>query len=263
MAKNWEHAAGMLWPILVDAAKDKRKPTYSDLAPIINTNPLSVRNALDPIQRHCIDYKLPPLTSIVVGKNTGIPGDGFIAWDIDDIETAQQIVYQQNWDLVENPFGGFGDNDTTESFSREIVNNPGKAKDIYSKIKVRGPAQAVFRSALLLAYDGECAVCGFSFEEGLEAAHIISWSKASHSERISPSNGILLCANHHKLYDSGWIIITEDFKIKHIDEDYENNDYGSADKAATVDLDGKSLRLPNNTELWPSAELIRKRNKQN
>lgn len=259
MAKNWEHAAGILWPILIDAAKEERNPTYSELAPSINTNPLNVGKALGPILFHCMDYRLPPLTSIVIGKNTGIPGDGFIAWDVDDIDSAHNMVYQYDWSAIKNPFEGFGENDTTESLSTALIENPEKSEEIYNKVKVRGPAQGVFRAALLKSYDHKCAICGLSFVEALEAAHILPWSKASRGERISPCNGILLCANHHKLFDAGWIKISEDLKIIHVDEEYEDNCYGKADKAATVKLANKLLNLPEDKKLWPSSELIQKR----
>ena len=257
MARNWEYAAGLLWPVLVKKAKAKKKVFYSELAPLIDTNPLSVRNALDPIQRHCMDYKLPPLTAIVIGKTKGRPGQGFIAWDIDNIEGAYETVYRHNWDTVENPFGGFNKDDTTETLSRALVDDPDKSEEIYAKIKVRGPAQAIFRAALLTAYDGACSICGLSFKEALDAAHIIRWSKASHAERIAPRNGILLCSNHHKLFDSGRIQISEDFKV--VDKYDGENCHGGADKAATVAFHHQPLRLPKNKELWPSRELVRKR----
>jgi putative restriction endonuclease len=259
MSKNWEHAAGVLWPVLVDAAKNKKNPTYSDIAPLINTNPLNVGRALGPILFHCMDYKLPPLTSIIIGKNSGIPGDGFIAWDVDDLDSAHQLVYEYDWEKLKNPFGGFDENDSIESFSDTLVQHPEKSEEIYRKVKVRGPAQAVFRKALLKAYDNECAICGLSFVEALEAAHILPWSKSLPKDRISPCNGILLCSNHHKLFDAGWLKVTEDLKIMHVDKDYEENYYGDADIAATVNVNNMSLKLPESEKLWPSIALIRQR----
>ena len=137
MAKNWEHAAGVLWPLLVEAAKNRNNPTYSDLAPVINTNPLSVGKGLGPILYYCMDNRLPPLTSIVISKTTGLPGDGFIAWDIDDIGTAHEMVFQHNWDIVENPFGGYGPTDTTESLAEEINNNPESSEDVYTRVRAK------------------------------------------------------------------------------------------------------------------------------
>lgn len=250
MAKNWEYAAGILWPCLVEAAKNKNKLLYSDLAPKINTNSLSVGKALEPIQAYCIDNRLPPLSAIVVGKTTRMPGSGFIAWDVDDIETAYEKVFNYHWELEKNPFEGFNENDTTDSLADEIIKDPKKAEEVYQKVKVRGIAQKIFRSVLLRAYENKCAICGFSFIEGLEAAHIIPWSKSNYADRISPSNGILLCSNHHKLFDSGIIKINSEFKILH----YENKKkkYSKADKIATLEMNLKTIQLPKQKNLYPS-----------
>lgn len=261
MAKNWEYAAGVLWPVLANAATKRNKLIYSDLASIINTNPLSVGKALEPIQAYCIDYKLPPLTSIVVGKTTGIPGGGFIAWDVDDIETAYKKVFSYPWQLVENPFEGFYKNDSTDSLADEIIENPSKAEAIYQRIKVRGTAQAIFRSALLKAYENKCAICGFSFTEALEAAHIVPWSKSNNAERLSPNNGILLCSNHHKLFDSGIIKINSEFKMLHNDNKKKN--YTKVDKIVTIEMNLKTIQLPREKKLHPSVDLINKRNHEN
>ena len=257
MSKNWEYAASILWPVLVAAAKDRNKPIYKDLAPLINTNPLSVGNALEPIQAYCMDSKLPPLSAIVVGKTTGLPGGGFIAWDIDDIDTAFEKVFNHPWESVQNPFGGFDKSDTIETLSNELVETPSKAKEIYAKVKVRGTAQHIFRAALLKAYECKCAICGLGFKEALEAAHIIPWSKAKPEERISPCNGVLLCSNHHKLFDSGSIQITTEFKVLYNEKGIN---YSEADRAATIDFNLKSLRLPKNEDIRPSVDLIYKRN---
>lgn len=257
MSKNWEYAAGILWPVLVAAAKDRRKPIYKELAPLINTNPLSVGNALEPIQAYCMDSKLPPLSSIVVGKTTGLPGGGFIAWDIDDIDTAFEKVFSHPWESLQNPFGGFSENDTIETLSDELIKKPSKAKEIYAKIKVRGTVQHIFRAALLKAYDCKCAICGFSFKEVLEAAHIVPWSKAKPEERISPCNGILLCSNHHKLFDGGIIRITAELVILYKEE---GRNYSETDKSATVAFNSKPLRLPKDINLRPSTNLINRRN---
>lgn len=257
MSKNWEYAASLLWPVLVSAAKDRRNLTYTELAPLITTNPLSVGKALEPIQAYCMDFKLPPLSAIVVGKTSGLPGAGFVAWDIDDIETAFEKVFNYPWASIQNPFGGFSENDTIDSLSDELIKTPSKAKEIYTKVKVRGTAQYIFRSVLLKAYDFKCAICGFGFKEALEAAHIIPWSKAKPEERISPCNGVLLCSNHHKLFDSGIIKITADLEIQHGEV---GRNYSEADRAATVLFNSKSLRLPKDISVRPSIYLIKKRN---
>ena len=213
MKKSWEHAAGILWPHLVSAARNKKKLFYSDLAPHVATSSRHVGKALGPILFFCMEERIPPLTSIVVNMHTQVPGSGFTRWETMAISSAQARVYEYDWSKVDNPFGGFGENDTKETFATTLLDDPSKAKSIYLRVKARGSIQAIFRRALIKAYCGRCAVCELSFEEVLEAAHIVPWVNASHSERISPRNGILLCANHHRLFDSGWIQITENRKI--------------------------------------------------
>ena len=89
--------------------------------------------------------------------------------------------------------------DTTDSLAEELYNDPDKSDGMYTKIRARGTVHSVFRKALLSAYDCPCSICELSFEEALDAAHVIPSAKSSPALRISPRNGILLCANHHKL----------------------------------------------------------------
>lgn len=259
MAKNWEHAAGVVWDILANAASKNETVSYSQIAPIIQTNPLSVSRALGPIQDYCIDNKLPPLTSIVIGKNSKKPGGGFIAWDVDDLEQGQQLVYSYNWQAYQNPYGSFGLNDTIQGFAQEIVNKPSVSAEIYSRVKVRGIAQKIFREALFDAYDGKCAFCGFSFPSALQAAHILPWSESENDDRLNPKNGLLLCSIHHSLFDSGLITISESYKITYHDPNKEDGPYGKYDEAMTAKLHGKNIRRPKDG-LEPDKFYIEKRN---
>ena len=246
MARNWRYAARLLWPVLTTAPTEETTLTYSNIAPVVNTNARDIRRALGPIMHHCIDDHLPPLTSIVISKSKGVPGEGFISSAIDDIDDAHQAVYRCDWDVLANPFGGFDEEDTIESLSQLLVNDPARSEEVYAKIRVRGPIQAIFRTALLAAYDGKCSICSLSFKETLDAAHIIPWPKASPSQRISPRNGLLLCSNHHKLFDAGLIGISEDFVVLHDDNGYDGDSYGKAGKDATARFHGVRLRLPEN-----------------
>ena len=64
---------------------------------------------------------------------------------------------------------------------------------------------ARFREQVLLAYEHRCCVCGFDLRignvsAGLEAAHI-QWHTAGGPDL--ETNGLSLCALHHKLFDLG------------------------------------------------------------
>lgn len=258
-AKNWYHAANVVWRILVQAASNQKTVSYSEIAPAINSNPLSVRLALEPIQYYCIENKLPPLTSIVIGKNTSIPGKGFIGWDVDDLATAHAQVFNKNWAAEQNPFEGFGPEDTIETIAEDLFLNPQRSIEIYVKVKVRGMGQILFRNLLLKAYDYQCAFCGINFQAVLEACHIIPWEHSSPSQRLDPKNGILLCATHHRLFDSGLITVTQRLKIHFYDEKMEEGEYSQVEKALTAKLHGKTMILPEKKDLHPSSVFLAKR----
>lgn len=242
---NWEQKASILWPALVDAAKSRTTVHYGDIAPLIGYQPsfaLPVRYSLGLIQNYCWDNDIPKLTAVVVSKVSGEPGSGFAGGDLTQ-------VYDYNWTQIQNPF----ELSETEEHARALIENPGNASTIWTKLKSRGTGQQVFRLALLKAYGEQCAMCGFSFEEVLEAAHIIPWEEcASEEQRVSPNNGILLCANHHKLFDSGWIFVTADYKI----ESGASYFLSDADKQGVEKLHGKELKLPKNKQLHPDKKLL-------
>lgn len=62
------------------------------------------------------------------------------------------------------------------------------------------PGQAKFRSRLIQVYRGRCAVTGCTVEEALQAAHIYTISGEDEND---PSNGILMRADIHLLFDKG------------------------------------------------------------
>lgn len=58
----------------------------------------------------------------------------------------------------------------------------------------------------LLAVEQCCKICGLSNENSLLiASHIKPWNKSNDSEKIDYNNGFLLCPNHDKLFDKGFI----------------------------------------------------------
>ena len=73
--------------------------------------------------------------------------------------------------------------------------------------------QQLFRRNLLLIYKS-CVLCGIENHSILKASHIKPWSKSSNSEKLDPSNGLLLCANHDALFDNGLISFSEDGSLK-------------------------------------------------
>lgn len=115
-----------------------------------------------------------------------------------------------------------------------------------------------FSKEVRLAYAGKCAACQIAFQiggqlVGLEAAHIISATK--HGTSVDVRNGLLLCANHHALFDGfGWAL-DEDLRVV-IAEDKEFR--RSAQPNHILQLEGEKLpNLPEKHAAWPASKAVR------
>lgn len=76
--------------------------------------------------------------------------------------------------------------------------------------------QRVFRSQVLLAYDGKCAICRLKHSELLDAAHIIADGQPN-GEPVVP-NGLSLCKIHHAAFDHKILGIRPDLTL-HVRQD--------------------------------------------
>jgi hypothetical protein len=70
--------------------------------------------------------------------------------------------------------------------------------------------QPAFRRALLDAYERRCAVTGCAIDDVLEAAHISPYL-GEHTHHVT--NGLLLRADIHTLFDRGLIKVGSDYRI--------------------------------------------------
>lgn len=110
----------------------------------------------------------------------------------------------------------------------------------------RDPA---FRGLVLDAYQRRCAFCGFSLRHGdgligVDAAHI-RWHAFNGPDEVS--NGIALCALHHRLFDLG--ILTLDSSMNLVVARGVNGE--GADRLLD-ELSGRNIRLPREREYRPS-----------
>lgn len=76
--------------------------------------------------------------------------------------------------------------------------------------------QRVFRSQVLLAYDGKCSICRLKHVELLDAAHIIADGEPN-GEPVVP-NGLSLCKIHHAAFDHRILGIRPDLTL-HVRQD--------------------------------------------
>ena len=202
------------WPILVNFANARRTITYGELANQIGlAHHRPIKFVLEIIQDYCLEENLPPFTILVVNQS-GERGSGFIAWSRKNLGEGEQLVFNYPWRTIPNPFE-FASNGLEDynNLSKQLVTHPDTAIEVYSRVKVRGVAQQVFRKALLRAYEGRCAFSGIPITETLEAVHIVPWSKCEPEYRIHVGNGILLSSFHHKLFDNDMISIKENYII--------------------------------------------------
>jgi putative restriction endonuclease len=253
MAVNQYERAFRAWPALTTAASQGATITYAEIAGRIGIHHRPVRFVLSVIQDYCLTEKLPPLTILVVNQLLHQPGEGFIAWDVDDLAEGYRRVYAYPWNVLDNPFGFADDGATPEQLARRIIARPEDATAVYQRIKNRGIVQVVFRQALLIAYGNRCAFCGLSLREALEAAHIIPWSKAGFALRISPTNGLLLCSTHHALFDASILAVTADASISC---QLPTGTWSDVDRRAAILLHGRDIALPSDPRLRPTAEIL-------
>ncbi|MEI6386015.1 MAG: HNH endonuclease [Spirochaetota bacterium] len=110
--------------------------------------------------------------------------------------------------------------------------------------------QGAFRVLVTEAYGRACSVTGDHTLPVLEAAHIKPYADAGPHQ---VSNGLLLRADLHKLFDDGYLTVTTDYHIevsKAIREQFHNG-------RVYYDLHGKPLAiLPERMELRPSVEFL-------
>ena len=87
--------AQQIWPILIAAAADRRILTYGMVAHLIGYKiSVALGEPLFHIKHWCVVNGLPPLTVIVVNKETGKPGSGMNPIDIDIV---REEVFKYAW----------------------------------------------------------------------------------------------------------------------------------------------------------------------
>lgn len=113
-----------------------------------------------------------------------------------------------------------------ETIENEVDNLKIEATERDALIKCR-VNQSKYRSELLKRYK-RCCLCKVSNRELLIASHIKPWSQCESTEKLDIDNGLLLCPNHDKLFDLGFISFDDDGKIlicdglKEIDRTFMN-----------------------------------------
>lgn len=145
----------------------------------------------------------------------------------EQVESPQQRVKSKIADLIEKDPYTYPPQRLTEDRAR---------KEIYKSIQGRRGQQA-FREKLLAAYECKCAITGTTIESLLEAAHIRPYCGGG---TFDESNGLLLRADIHTLFDLGLISIDSCYMTVITHTALDGTEYANyANQSLTLPLDQK------------------------
>lgn len=115
--------------------------------------------------------------------------------------------------------------------------------------------QPVFRRRVLSAYDSACALCNLRHENLLDAAHI---KEDSDGGQPIVTNGVAMCAIHHRAFDSNVLGVRPDYMIEVRQDILEEID-GPTLKFALQGMHRKRLTLPRQKAARPDVSLLEER----
>ena len=103
MTINQAERAYRAWPILTRGRQKEEPSPMGNWGALLGVHHRAIRYVLGLIEDYCLDEKLPPLTILIVNQS-GKPGTGFIAYDVDKLEEGETLVRSYNWNATPNPF---------------------------------------------------------------------------------------------------------------------------------------------------------------
>jgi putative restriction endonuclease len=115
--------------------------------------------------------------------------------------------------------------------------------------------QPEFRRLVLNAYEQQCSLCRLRHPELLDAAHI---REDSQGGAAIVTNGIAMCAIHHRAFDSQVLGIRPDHVIEVRSDVREERD-GPTLQHALQGVHGQTLVLPRRAEAWPDPTFLEER----
>lgn len=128
-----------------------------------------------------------------------------------EIESVNKVDFQESVISEQNKIVQKHLNNIASIIEKEIEQVPvyGEEKKALTKIRIN---QSVFRELLLKRYSS-CCLCNVNDKNFLVASHIKPWAKSNSEEKLDVNNGLLLCPNHDRLFDKGYISFDNDGRI--------------------------------------------------
>lgn len=220
-------------------------PDVIKLAKLIDRTPSSIA------------YKLVNFASLDPSlKERGIKG----ASNVSKLDTEIWQEFYNHWDTL--PYESELLLAEFEHTSVEALNHipehdlpkEGREKERVVKTRVN---QSFFRSSILAAYNNTCCITGINKPELLIAGHIRPWG-IDEKNRLNPSNGIAINALHDKAFETGYLTITPDYKIKISSVLIKQDDSYISEYFSRYD--GQLIKLP--SRFLPDLEFLKYHNKE-
>ena len=196
-----------------------------------------LKNAISAVGKHLDYYEALPTGSKQPEIRRILQDYVNIANDESAEEGHKQLFAHQEHQLDES--GAFDPTNDTDARERTI-----------SAIVIRY-GQPAFRRRLINLYDGRCAISDCQVEAALEAAHVLPYRGRNTNQ---PSNGLLLRADLHTLFDLGLIAVDSATMTVRIAPELEGTCYQV--------YAGKKLRLPSDPASHPDCEALDKHRKR-
>ena len=180
------------------------------------------------------------------------------SWDSASVEQVQETArryYNVDRDIRSEAISPAGDGAAKLDAAAEREIRRVVARAVMQPVRSWRFAQSVQR-----AYGYRCTACDVQLEL-VEAAHIDPVENLDSSDDVS--NGLALCALHHKAYDQGLLEIHADGAITIVSSKLE--DLSASLRDGGIDAFRKALRprirLPEDSKHWPRSEHFERRAK--
>ena len=96
--------AGIIYPMLVKAARDRTTVTYGQVNNALGYKPnatgQAIRSGMDVLVLYCLENNLPKITSLIVNKTSGAPTEGYAYGEGEDIPNEHSACYSHQWEQV-------------------------------------------------------------------------------------------------------------------------------------------------------------------
>ena len=171
--------------------------------------------------------------SIIASRSSSGPPHSHFLWDSSDCKFINGIPIPKS---------------SEQEGSAPLSEEDARQRTITSIVRRQG--QTEFRNNLIRAYEGQCAITRCTAIEALEAAHIEPYMG---KKTNVVTNGLLLRADIHTLFDLGYISIDAQSLSVIVDAKLKGTEY--------AELSGKRIFTPRNKADRPNRRALENHNR--